>query len=79
MVTIMESVRSLFSASHEEREPFLVFEIPGIDGNFGLFLPLISLYIQMFLVSLSVSIYSAILHGILYIYIYRSARRTSRS
>jgi hypothetical protein len=48
---IVEFVRSLFAPPPSEREPLLIFAVPGIHGTFGLYLPILSLYLQMFLVS----------------------------
>ena len=52
-MVLLESVAHLFSEklTNDPREPIVAFEIPGFDGSFGLFAPLLEPWKQLLLVS----------------------------
>lgn len=52
-MTVLESVGYLFAdkLTADAREPVLIFDLPGLDGPFGLYAPLLEPWKQLLLVS----------------------------
>lgn len=52
-MTLLESVGYLFAdkLTADAREPVLIFDLPGLDGPFGLYAPLLEPWKQLLLVS----------------------------